>query len=348
MNLKNRQFIYIFYLALLGAVFSLWRAGFSLAQPAPVPVEGTTISPPIVEITLNPGEQSEQKIQVTNPTENLLELYPSVMNFAAAGEGGEPDFYSASEESRRFSLAHWITISQPKIAIAPQQVVEYRYKITVPPDAEPGGHYGVVFMGTEPPAASSDASQVAIASKVGALILVRTPGDIREEAALEEFSTPWFFFEPPVVFTTFIRNKGNIHFKPEGEITIKNWRGKVAQRIALNQLNGNVLPESRRKFEVKWDAPAKPFWKIPIGRFSADLRAVYGQGGHALGSKIYFWIIPWWIIIAVVALVLILAIFFIIRRKRRKNKKPPATPGAPAGYQKTINLKNSPPPRRMI
>jgi len=332
------KIIFFAGLLLLGSHFLI-----SFAQSPPA-AEGVTISPPIVDIALNPGEESEQKILVTNPTENLLELYSSTMNFNASGESGEPGFYPASEEASKFSLAHWIVLSQPKIAVAPKQVVEFRYKIAVPPDAEPGGHYGVVFLGTEPPAASGEVSQVTIASQVGSLILARVPGDIREEATLEEFSAPWFFLKPPVPFTTFIRNQGNIHFKPRGEITIKNWRGKEMERVALNEKNGNVLPESRRKFEPIWDAPAKPFWKIPVGRFSADLRAVYGQNDQTLGSKIYFWIIPWWVIIAALILILLLIIIFIIwRRRRKKKKKGPPAAGSAAPPPLTENPRYFPP-----
>lgn len=283
-------------------------------------VEGATISPPLKEITLSPGAQAEEKILVTNPTENLLELYPTVMNFEAGGENGEPGFYSSYEEGRKFSLAHWIVLSQSKIAIAPKQVVEYKYKIEVPQDAEPGGHYGVVFFATQPPEPSKDVSQVSLASMVGSLILVRVPGDIKEEAVLEEFSAPWFFFKPPVTFQTYIRNLGNVHFKPRGEIVIKSWRGKEMERVILNEKGGNILPESRRKFDTKWNAPEKPFWKIPVGRFSADLRVVYGQSERTLGSRVYFWIVPWWIIILILAILLVI-IIFIIRYRRRKMKK---------------------------
>jgi hypothetical protein len=347
---KIKIFFYLGLLIFLGSCFR-----FSAAQQSPA--EGITISPPIADLSLNPGQESEQKIQVTNPTENLLELYPSVMNFNASGESGEPGFYPASDEASKFSLAHWITLSQPKIAVAPMQVVEFKYKINVPLDAEPGGHYGVVFLATKPPEADAAASQVSIASQVGSLVLVRTPGDITEEGSLEEFSAPWFFFKPPVSFAAFIKNNGNIHWKPKGEITIRDWQGKEKARIDINPKRGNVLPDSRRKFEEKWDAPATPFWKIPVGKFSADLRVVYGQNDKTLGSKIYFWIIPWWLIIGVAVLFLAL-IIFCIRRWRKKRKlaaeknKPPSNMSPPPSQQSNpsmgSNSNSQAPPRRYI
>ena len=301
-------------------IFPLFPAFAQTNTEAPQ-AEGLTISPPMFELNLNPGEASRHTIRVTNPTKNLIELYPSSMDFAAAGEGGQPTFLTSGEESSRFSMANWITFETSKIALLPEQVVEFNFQINVPENPEPGGHYGVVFLATQPPKTEGQASQVALSSKVGSLLLIRIPGDIHEKASIEEFSAPWFYFSPPVNFTAFIRNGGNIHFKPNGEITIRDWRGKDLERIAVNPSKGNVLPDSRRKFELKWAAASQPFWKIPIGRFSANLRVAYGQSEQTLDSKIYFWIIPWWIIIAagIIFLIVIILIFF-RRRKKKKNR----------------------------
>ncbi|TSC91457.1 MAG: hypothetical protein CEN92_269, partial [Candidatus Berkelbacteria bacterium Licking1014_96] len=39
---------------------------------AQIPGEGLTISPPILELTLKPGETSNQIIKITNPTRKLV------------------------------------------------------------------------------------------------------------------------------------------------------------------------------------------------------------------------------------------------------------------------------------
>ena len=317
-SLEKIFFITFILGAVLAAAFQ-----FALAQAQPA-AEGITISPPLNEITLKPGDVTEQKIQITNPTTNVIELYPSVMNFQSSGDGGEPKFYSASDESNKFSLAQWISFGQTKLALTPQQVANFSYTITVPQDAEPGGHYGVVFLATQPPASDKQASQVSIASMVGSLVLVRVPGNIVEKGNLDEFSAPRFYFKPPVPFTVFFSNQGNIHYKPEGEITIRNWRGREIDKIDINPTKGNILPDSRRKFALSWKDSKEPFWQIPVGRFSANLHVVYGANGNVIDGKVYFWIIPWWVIIAAF-LFLVLVIFFLIKiiRRRKKGGKPP-------------------------
>ncbi len=293
---------------------------FPLKSEAQVPGEGLTISPPLFELTINPGQTTDQTIKITNPTEKLMEVYPLMMNFRAKGEGGEPDFYSANDQEANFSLAHWIKYSQTKLALTPEQVVNFNYQIQVPKDAEPGGHYGVVFFATEPPELEEDVSKVAIASMIGSLVLIKVPGDIIEEGNLEEFTSKKFYFKPPVNFIIKIANSGNVHFKPQGEITIKNWQGKVLDKVVVNETKGNVLPESIRKFEEQW-AQSSPFWKTPIGKFSADLKIVYGDSEKTFTDKLVFWIIPWWIIGAAIVIIVVIIGLIVWRRKKRKRKQ---------------------------
>jgi len=308
---------------------------------AQIPGEGLTISPPIFELKIAKGEVQKQTIKITNPTTKLMEVYPLVMNFKASGEGGEPAFYPANDEEASYSLANWISFRQTKLALTPEQAVEFEFQIKVPSDAEPGGHYGVVFFATEPPKPERDTSQVAVASMIGSLILVRVPGAIVEKASLEEFSAPHFVFTAPqflknllshigsdnfknrvqnwgkITLVTRVANLGNVHFKPKGEITIKNWRDKKVTALPVNSARGNVLPDSIRKFEEKWQTNQ---WAY--GRFSASLNLAYGESEKNLNSILYFWVIPWWLIVILI-LILVLIITLVIRHFRRRQKKSP-------------------------
>jgi hypothetical protein len=320
----------ILYLLLIPIFLFSCLLVFSRPTAAQIPGEGLTISPPLVEITVEAGQSVNQVIKITNPTKKLMEIYPVVMNFGAKGEGGEPTFYPASEEGAKFSLANWIKFSQSKIALTPEQVVEFNYQIQVPEKAEPGGHYGVVFFSTEPPKAKEDANQISISSMVGCLILAKVPGAIVEKAALEEFSAKKFYFKPPVDIITRIKNQGNIHFKPKGEITIKDLWGNKKGSLIVNESKGNVLPESIRKFENQWSSNQ---WTT-IGKFSANLKLTYGESETPLEGQISFWIIPWWLIIlaGIILLIVIIIIIILWRRKKRRKKKtslPPSSPSSP-------------------
>lgn len=318
-------------LAAFAAFFDVTSA-YAQTTPFEVAAEGLTLSPPSFEMTLKPGEETAHTIQITNPTKNLIELYPSAGNFTSSGDGGEPKYEigtTALESSSRFSIADWVSFYTPKVALLPEQVVEFRFRIKVPDDAEPGGHYGVVFLGTKPPRDKDQEAQVALSTMVGSLLLVRVPGDIHEEMRVEEFSAPWFFWTPPIAFTLFLRNTGTVHTRPSGDIAITDWRGNIVERLDMNPKKGSVLPESRRKFDTTWRPDIAHFWNIPIGKFHATLKATYGQKSQEVSQHIAFWIIPKWLVITVgvlFGLFIIFIIIFIIRRKRKKKSSPPTLP----------------------
>lgn len=302
-------------------VFLVIFCCFRPAKAETLPGSGLMISPPIFDLNLKPGETYNNKIKISNTSEKLSEVYPQAMNFRAKGENGEPDFYPAEEEAKNYSLANWFLFSTRKLAFEPNQYLEWNFQINVPQDAEPGGHYGVIFYATEPPQLQKDTTQVALQTMLGSLFLVKIAGAINENAVLKEFSAPRFLFKPPVDFNVRIENKGNVHIKPQGEISIKNWRGKLITDVGVNEKKNNILPDSIRRFDQKWDAASKPFWKIPIGRFQANLRLVYGETEKTLDGTVYFWVIPWWFII-LVAIVLIFLIILIWRKiKKRKRRK---------------------------
>lgn len=325
---KKKLFPITYRLLLIAffAVFVFCLLSFVLPKAmAQLKGEGLTISPPIKELSLKTGESSEQKIRITNPTDKIVEVYPKVMNFKAKGEGGEPDFYESTDETAKFSLAKWISFNQSKLALTPEQVIEFKYTISVPEDAEPGGHYGVVFFATEPPKKEGETSQVALGSMIGSLVLVKVPGQIVEKAFVEEFDTNKnLYLKNNVDIKTRISNLGNVHFKPKGEIKINGWFGSE-EKIAFNEQNGNVLPDSTRKFENKWEPKS-----LKVGRYRADLSLTYGESEKSLTAFVTFWIIPWWVFVILAIVLIVIIVIIIVIIKKRRNKRPPKEKGSTA------------------
>lgn len=296
------------------AITTLILGAFTSPVLAAIPGEGLTISPPLVEQEIKPGESKTNIIRISNPTNALVEAYPKVMDFKAKGETGEPSFFETEESSGGYALSKWITFTEPKIAMAPEQVKEFSYTITVPTNAEPGGHYGAVFFATQPAESNESGSQVSLATMIGSLVLVKVPGELTEKGVLKEFKTDKkIYFKAPTIFTTKIANLGNVHFKPRGDIGIKGWFGAPEEMITVNEQNGNVLPESTRKFENKWQ-----FSPWAFGRFSAKLNVIYGDSDQTLNKTVSFWIIPWWILVVLVG-IMVLVVFMIFFKKPRKN-----------------------------
>lgn len=325
------------YTVILGILATLFVSilSFQFAMAA-FPGEGLTISPPINEPKIKPGQTVENIIRVTNPTSELVEVYPQVMDFRAGGEGGEPSFYISEGYSNKFSFAKWVTFSTSKIALTPEQVVEFKYTLTIPENAEPGGHYGAVFFVSEPPKDENQGSKVSIGSMVGSLVLLTVPGDTIEKGIVDNFGTDKgiYFTGNTVKIESRISNVGNVHFKPKGDIVIKSIFGKQVTKLTFNEQSGNVLPDSTRKFENGWKYP----W-YQVGVYRAELATIYGISEKPLTQTIKFWILPWWFVVMIVfTLVLIYLLFqYLIRKKRLRTRITKMTKSSPRLVNKYKN-----------
>ncbi|MFH1749434.1 MAG: hypothetical protein ABH837_00820 [bacterium] len=290
--------------------------------------KGVSLSPPIMEISVDPGDVVNKQIKLSNPLNHAVRMYPLVYDFLAMGEEGQQTFLPATSESRDFSLASWISYSRSVVSLASNEEDILDFKIIIPKSAEPGGHYGVIFFSTDAAGAQAQPGQISVSGMVGSLILVRVSGDIVEKAEIIEFSAPRWSLNGPIKFITRIENLGNVHFKPRGSINISNWRGENIESFDLNPLTGNVLPESIRRFESEWKNQGR--W----GRFTAKVSATYGTEKQKLESELVFWIIPIYILI-ILGLILAILVIFIVWLIRRRNK--------PKQIHKNNQTENNPP-----
>lgn len=289
---------------------------------------GLAVSPPTMIFTVNPGEARTEKIFIENITKNKVTYYPEKLDFVAADETGTPKFVKDAESSPTYSLSKWITISTTAITLAPKERQPVDVTISVPANAEPSGHFGAVLFGTAAPTPTTTGA--AVQGKIGTLILIRVAGTAKENGVVASFTTDKSIYQkPPVNFTSRIRNLGNVHFAPTGEIVIKDIFGRSVDSIKVNDVAGNVLPDSIRKFENKWEKSVLP------GYYKAELLLSYGSPQKSLTASLSFWILPWVQILiglAILVAVLLLLVLGIKRYNRyivskaEKNEAPPTPP----------------------
>jgi hypothetical protein len=323
--------VYVLLTAVLVACLLLPMAGSAV-----------TISPPIIELSAAKGDVINQALKVRNESTTAAIYYLSAEKFVAAGEAGTPQFVTGGED---VDLASWIKFPTESISVPAGATVEVPFTIAVPSYAGPGGHYAAIFLSTVPPKATAGGSSVAIASRIGSLILVKIAGEVKESADLIEFSTSAKSYSSlPVDFSIRISDTGNVHLKPMGTILIKNMFGSIAGKVSVNDNGGNVLPGQIRKFDAQWvknpDATnSKTFWgkyrdqseNYAFGKYTADLALSYGTAGLSLTGETSFWVIPWNIILVnlLIVIILVVIIYFgvkkynawLLSKYAKKNKK---------------------------
>ena len=278
--------------------------------------QGIQLSPAIIELNAEAGKTYTLTVGVTNVTTSDLEYSVDVNDFAAKDESGSPEVLYDSKLPPQISVRTWVS-SIPKFNLDTKKRTKVNFSLSVPADAEPGGHYGVLrFSGVEPKVKGSG---VGLTASAGTLLLVKVAGDIKEQANVASFYTTDgtdqtnFFETAPVNFETRVENTGSIHIKPFGNIEVTNIFGAVVASIPVNKSKSNVLPSSIRRFDDK-------FGDYMIGPYTATVTLGYGTKGQAAIASTTFWVIPYKILSAAF-LVLLLALFIFKRSMKAYNKR---------------------------
>ena len=288
-----------------------------------------TVSPVRFEVSADAGEEIIDSIILYNDTDVTQSLYTSYANFEARGESGTPAFLEEKTD-----LATWIK-TNPNVVIQPGESKIVPFTIKIPSEAEPGGYFATIFFGTVAPEGSG--SQLSIGAKTGVLVLLRVNGEIDEDGGILEFATvnnQTFFTALPVSFTYRFQNSGSDRVKPDGFVNIENIFGGKAAKLMANPVDGNVLPESVRRFEVVWNDDGNAVeplsdkssffekvgfeWKnFAFGKYTATLNLSFGAtGGDMDPMSFKFWVFPWHLIIFLIIAGII--IFLVLKTTIKK------------------------------
>lgn len=284
------------------------------------------IAPPVLNLTADPGQTLKAQISLRDVSSGALLVTGEVNDFTASGEDGTPKIITDEGEPNPYSMKSWVA-PLPKLLLEPRQIENLPVTIRVPADAAPGGYYAVVRFTATPP--ELEGTGVSLSASLGALILLRVSGDVKEDLAIEQFEVttsgklstgrPKTVFETtPLTFVQRIKNNGNIHEQPTGQVTITDMFGKKIAAVNVNLPPRNILPQTIRKFEQKLDKSVLGDKKL-FGKYTATLTINYGEKKQTVTSQTTFWVIPYTLIgLGVILLVGgFLTLRFMIKRYNR-------------------------------
>ena len=266
---------------------------------------GMRVSPVRTDLVMKPGQTQTITVYVQNITNGDEHLKVVTNDFISRDESGTPSLLLDGEVNPTHGLKQYL--STPKTLIIPQgKQTEVPVTIKIPQDAAGGGYYGAVRFLPANGSSNSNGDNVSLAGSVASLILVRVPGDIREDLQLASMyatkgDNPSSFFTTGNGIDAVVRfeNKGNVQEQPFGKVALK----KGDQTIATYELNkvippGNVLPDSIRKFKIDLNDKVGSFGKYTlVGNFG------YGENGQLLSASTTFYVVPIYLIVGVLLLI---------------------------------------------
>ncbi len=291
-----------------------------------------TVTPPLIQLSIGPGQSWTSDLKVVNNNTYDVTYYTQLVDMQANGEDGGSRFIPLVNENQNdpaiqsFALARWITLSPEPILIKAGETGVIPFTVNIPANAEPGGHYAAILIGTQPGTIGGQQGALTkVSSYVSSLIFVQIKGDALESGRIREFTTSQAFYQTPDVdFTVRFENTGNTHVHPEGSVTIYNMWGKERGQVMINNQDadfGNVLPQSIRRFKFSWSGEQS---LMDIGPYSAIATLNYGSDGKkSVSATAYFWVVPLVPVSIAIATIIffILTVMWLIRRYVRRALK---------------------------
>lgn len=331
--MKSTARVFAAFLFLLAALFYTDSSVFAQQQGA-----GIKLIPATIEDGAQPGETVEERVTVTNISDEEKVFYLYTREIKGVQESGAPIFTEPGAEVTGFEITEWITLAETELVLSPGQVIDVPVTIAVPDDASPGSHFGGIFVSVEPPRLREIGAGVGY--EVASIVSIRVAGDVIDDARIRSLSTDRFVYgEKDVEFLARVENQGNILIRPRGPMTITNMYGQEVAAITVNDSLAGVFPNTTRDFTIEWNDESLGF-----GKYEAVLALVYegDRGQNTIDATVSFWVLPTNIIVPILIGVLVLGVLIYILTRVYVNRAIAQAGGgrriAPQRYRRQVGV----------
>lgn len=320
--------------------------------PPPTAIQpiNLTVSPVTLNLATDPGREVNSSIKIFNNSTEKEYLQLELVKFTSDKSGSQPHIQNFSENDE---YKDWLTFEKSEFEVNPGEWQTIDLIFSPPKEAALAYYYAIVVKRQVDTREEGVTTVIIGAPAILVLANVYSPNAV-QELQLVDFKTKQKFYEYlPADFEIKIKNTGNIHLNPMGNIFIDSSGEKDVALLSINKDNGLILPDSQRVFETSWeegfpsyeplvvggvvkkDEDGKTIKKLKwdfskisqfrIGKYTAHLLLVYDNGERdiPIESIVSFWVIPWRILLgALVVIVLIsLGIILPLIMLRRRVKK---------------------------
>ena len=190
------------------------------------------ISPPVITLTVDPGQSVTTQISIRDISSTKLVVKGQVDDFIAAGEDGTPKLLIDDTDTtdNPYSMKSWVAPLN-SMTLNPKEVKKLSVTINVPENAAPGGYYADVRFTASAP--ELDNSGVSLSASLGSLLLIKVNGEVKENMSVTEIGASFeaggknniLFESSPIYLFERIKNNGNIHEQPTGQMAITDMFG---------------------------------------------------------------------------------------------------------------------------
>lgn len=246
------------------------------------------IAPLVISEEVEARDIITKDITVTNASEQLLTVYPTVNNISVDAGGTMQEFIQRVESDATQSLAAWVEIKRSGIDIKPGESVKVPLTIRVHPEPKEGTYHALIGFGTGR-TGDDAAAMVKSGDAPGTIVSVTVVDKKSNLLRLSRFLIDKFITGADNQAVTYIvNNPGETTIVPKGDVIFYNNRGIEVASMPVNPDADPIEPGGEMKFTSA--APTKGL----LGKYKAYLSVEYGAGTQlaSVQDTAYFYVIP--------------------------------------------------------
>jgi hypothetical protein len=308
--------------------------GLNLFVNAQVTAErGLIISPAIIELEGDRGGSYSLEVKVENDTRDQdMNISTVLQTFKASDDEGIPTVSDLEPESDKLQ---WVRFLDTDFQLRSGDKYTSNVVVSIPQDAQPGSYYFALTYANSQFPSSGSSSQVAIESRVSALLFLTVKGQIDRQVEFVEFSTPQSIYDPffdAVTINYKIATQGNVYLKPSGDIFIGDLENPDT-RLSLNPQQKIILPNSQRSFSYSSQKlidkdlfnNRTPDFEVPIiGQKKITAVVLYPNNNGELEKKeteVTITLLPWKTILLGLLILGIIGLIVVYIKKSKSSKQ---------------------------
>lgn len=285
------------------------------------------VAPTSKVLELDQGEVFSDEIVFWNLAEQADTYQVLVRGFRQIENQPGTAVVLTEEEDKEslYSASSWISVETTELELQPNKNTKLEYTVTVPNDATDGEYNAQIFLVSQNEVDGTGAKTFTNLGS-GMPLLIKVGDEFVENAELLRFVTEKKVYEEVNIdFYTRIKNLGDTHITPVGEIIVENIFNQEVARIPFNSNKQSLLRDNVGNYvdNLSFTSYLSPSKKIMIGPMKATLLITYRsfQPGFAtLGSEVAFWIVPWKLLIAILSVIIVVVTIVITRKKLSKRR----------------------------
>ena len=223
------------------------------------PVYGITIGPSRFEVSLPPGEIAGADYYVQNETDRPVHVVVEPENWLK-------DTYNYES----LAIEDWLGLDIYEFDLEPKEIKKLKLTITVPADRT-GELVAQIFFTSAVRSETGEATGVR--SRLGAILYVAVKGTEIVDAGIENINVSKVIEndKEKLKIEINVRNKGNVHLRPTGQVLIKDGKGEMLAELEL--LSGRAtLPNKYQEYDAFLEEPG-----LKKGKYNVTATINYGK-----------------------------------------------------------------------